>query len=59
MVPKGDIIALSEKLKLLIENDELRERMGQNARNEILTNGHIDNLCNGFLICLRSLENKG
>ncbi|MDI6698986.1 MAG: glycosyltransferase family 4 protein [Candidatus Saccharicenans sp.] len=58
MVPKGDIIALSEKLRLLIKNDELRERMSQNARNEILTNGHIDNLCNGFLRCLRSLENK-
>lgn len=56
MVPKGNIVALSETLKLLLENDELREKMGQNARNEILTNGHIDKLCSGFLMCLKSLE---
>jgi len=56
MVPRGDIVALSEKLKLLLENDELRDRMSQNARNEIITRGHIDLLCNGFLSCLKSLE---
>lgn len=58
MVPKGDIIALSEKLTLLLNNDELRERMGRNARNEILSRGHIESLCSGFLRCLKSLDRE-
>lgn len=57
MVPKGDIVALAEKLSLLLADDDLREKLSHNAREEILTRGHIDNLCAGFLACLRSLEN--
>ncbi|MCR4432391.1 MAG: glycosyltransferase family 4 protein, partial [Tepidanaerobacteraceae bacterium] len=57
MVPKGDIVALAEKLSLLLADDDLREKLGRNAREEILTKGHIDNLCAGFLACLKSLEN--
>jgi glycosyltransferase involved in cell wall biosynthesis len=52
MVKAGDIKSLAEKLRLLIENDELRQRMSENARREIETNGHIDNLCRGFVQCL-------
>jgi len=56
MVGRGDIISLSERLKMLLDNDDLRKEMGSKAKEEILTNGHIDNLCRGFLECLRSLE---
>ncbi|MCX7975238.1 MAG: glycosyltransferase family 4 protein [Candidatus Aminicenantes bacterium] len=56
MVPKGDVVALTEKLSQLLTDDDLREKLSRNARAEILTRGHIDNLCAGFLACLKSLE---
>lgn len=52
MVEAGDIKGLAEKLRLLIEDDDLRRRMSENARREIETNGHIDNFCRGFVQCL-------
>jgi glycosyltransferase involved in cell wall biosynthesis len=52
MVKAGDIKGLADKLRLLIEDDELRRQMSENARREIETNGHIDNLCLGFVQCL-------
>lgn len=58
LVSKGDVVALAEKLFLLLADDDLRERLGRNAREEILTRGHIDNLCGGFLACLKSLEKE-
>lgn len=56
MVPKGDVAALADKLNMLLNDEVLRERMGCNAQEEILTRGHINNLCAGFLNCLKSLE---
>jgi len=56
MVEKGDIVSLAEKLKYLLENDDVRIEMGKKAREEILTKGHIENLCLGFLECLNSLR---
>jgi glycosyltransferase involved in cell wall biosynthesis len=48
IIPKGDIPKLAEKLKVLITDDALRERLSQAARYEIMTNGHIDRMCEGF-----------
>lgn len=48
MVPKGDIAQLAAKLKMLLTDDALRARFSQAARNEIMTNGHIDRMCEGF-----------
>lgn len=58
MVPKGDIVALAEKLYQILSDDDLREKLSLNAREEILTKGHIDNMCAGFLDCLKSLEKE-
>jgi glycosyltransferase involved in cell wall biosynthesis len=49
MVEKGDIEGLAQKLRLLLTDDSLREKFSNAAQQEIFTNGHIDNLCQGFL----------
>jgi glycosyltransferase involved in cell wall biosynthesis len=56
MVPEGDIASLAEKLKVLLTDDDLRTKMGEKARKEIMINGHVDRLAQGFLECLESLE---
>jgi len=56
MVPEGDIASLAEKLKLLLTDDDLRTKMGEKAREEIMINGHVDRLAQGFLECLESLK---
>ncbi|MGC8893091.1 MAG: glycosyltransferase family 4 protein, partial [Candidatus Saccharicenans sp.] len=56
MVPKGDVAALAEKLRLILNDQMLRDKLGQKAHEEIMTRGHINNLCEGFLDCLNSLE---
>jgi glycosyltransferase involved in cell wall biosynthesis len=48
IVPKGDINALTEKLRLLLIDDALRARFSEAAKKEVRTNGHIDRLCEGF-----------
>lgn len=48
IVPKGDITKLAAKLKMLLADDALRERFSQAARDEIMTSGHIDRMCEGF-----------
>jgi glycosyltransferase involved in cell wall biosynthesis len=48
MIPKDDIPLLAAKLRLLLTDDALRERFSQAARNEIMTSGHIDRMCEGF-----------
>jgi len=56
MVPAGDVASLAERLQLLLNNDELRLKMGEKAREEIMANGNIKRLARGFLECLESLE---
>lgn len=48
VVPRDDPPALAEKLALLIDDDELRARFACAAKREIMSNGHIDRLCDGF-----------
>jgi glycosyltransferase involved in cell wall biosynthesis len=48
IVPRGDILALSEKLLMLLDNEELLERFSAEARREIAENGNVDKLCAGF-----------
>ena len=48
IIPKGDIPLLAAKLRMLLTNDALRERFSRAARNEIMTSGHIDRMCEGF-----------
>ena len=49
MVHEGDINQLTAKLKVLLTDDVLRDKFSQAARQEIMTNGHIDRMCEGFL----------
>ncbi|MFX0198500.1 MAG: glycosyltransferase family 4 protein [Candidatus Hodarchaeota archaeon] len=53
IVPKSDVHQLAIKLQLLLENDILREQFSQAARNEIMTNGHIKVMCEGFAKALQ------
>lgn len=48
IVPKGDIALLAERLRLLLTDDSLRDRFSDAAKKEVLTNGHMDRLCEGF-----------
>jgi glycosyltransferase involved in cell wall biosynthesis len=59
VVPRGDIHQLMQKLELLLENDVLRKQFSIAARNEIMTNGHIDTMCKGFTEALRFVRNSG
>jgi len=48
IVPRGDISALSNKLRLLLDDDELRSRFSAAAKREITENGSLDKFCSGF-----------
>ena len=48
IVPEGDTNELAAKLKTLLTDDFLRDRFSQAAKNEIMTSGHIDKMCEGF-----------
>jgi len=48
IVPRGNVQAMAEKLLLLIDNNELRRRFSDAARQEIKENGTIDRMCAGF-----------
>jgi hypothetical protein len=52
-VPSGDITQLAAKLKILLENDNLRAEFSKAAKNEIMSRGHIDVMCKGFEDALR------
>jgi glycosyltransferase involved in cell wall biosynthesis len=57
IVPRGDIQQLRQKLELLLENDALRKQFSMAAREEIMTNGHVDKMCEGFADALRFVRN--
>ena len=56
IVPQGDIEQLAAKLDLLLTDDVLREKFSQASQREIMTNGHIEVMCKGFLNALRYIN---
>jgi glycosyltransferase involved in cell wall biosynthesis len=48
VVPRGNIALMSQKLLLLLEDDELRKRFSNAAKHEIKENGSMDVFCSGF-----------
>jgi glycosyltransferase involved in cell wall biosynthesis len=48
ITPVGDIPQLTAMLKMLLTDDVLRRRFSLAAKSEIMTNGHIDRMCEGF-----------
>jgi glycosyltransferase involved in cell wall biosynthesis len=59
VVEKDDITQLAAKLKLLLKDEAMREQFSQNAREEIMKNGHIDVLCKGFSDALKYVCRAG
>jgi len=53
IVPVGDIVRLTESLRTILTDEALRGRFSRAARNEIMTVGHIDRMCEGFRDALR------
>ena len=56
IVPEDDRRALRDRLLLLIDNDQERRRMSENARRDILAHASIEGMFNGFLSCARYLS---
>ncbi|MBD3343462.1 MAG: glycosyltransferase [Chitinivibrionales bacterium] len=55
VVAENDIAALRKRLILLLENKELREKLGQNAREDLLKEASIDNMYSSFYHCVESV----
>jgi glycosyltransferase involved in cell wall biosynthesis len=53
IVPRNNIQMLAKKLQVLADNIELRMNFSQAAKHEVMTNGHIDKMCEGFLKALQ------
>jgi len=58
MVSEADTNSLAEKLQLLLIDNELRRRIGEKAREEIMISEHVERPAQGFLECLESLEEE-
>jgi len=58
IVPNGDIAQMAERLRLLLSNDVLRNDFSLAARNEAMTSGHINTMCNGFRCALEYVFRK-
>ncbi len=55
IVPEDDVAALRERLLFLIDNDQERKRMSDNARRDILSYASIGGMFDGFLACVTHL----
>jgi glycosyltransferase involved in cell wall biosynthesis len=53
VVPRGNVTELARKLLLLFDDDNLRARFSAAARDEVLTNANIEQMCEGFVQALR------
>jgi glycosyltransferase involved in cell wall biosynthesis len=51
-VDKGDVAGLAEKLRLLLTREDVRQQYSHAARAEILANGTVDRMCEGFVQAL-------
>jgi glycosyltransferase involved in cell wall biosynthesis len=53
VVPRGNVSELARSLLLLLDNDDLRRRFSEAARQEVSVNASIERLCEGFVLALR------
>jgi glycosyltransferase involved in cell wall biosynthesis len=56
IVPENDIRELKNRLLFLLENDEARSEFSRNARNDILEQGSVENMFQGFLGCAEGIS---
>jgi glycosyltransferase involved in cell wall biosynthesis len=52
IVPRGNIPVMSQKLLLLLDDDELRRKFSNAAKREIKESGSMDVFCSGFMKAL-------
>lgn len=55
IVPENDVTALRERILFLADNDEVRSQFSANARNDILEQGSVEGMFEGFLKCVEYL----
>ncbi len=55
IVPENDVQELRRKIVYLLENDERREEMGKNAKEDILREASVSNMFTGFKDCVDGL----
>lgn len=55
VVKEDDVNALKEKIIALLENKNLREELGQNARRDLLENASIEGMYTSFYECVESM----
>jgi glycosyltransferase involved in cell wall biosynthesis len=55
VVPQGDVVALRNAIRFLLENDDLRAEMSRNAREDILREASIEGMFGGFRRCVDHL----
>jgi glycosyltransferase involved in cell wall biosynthesis len=56
IVAEDDRAALKERLMFLLDNDEERQRMSANARQDVLSYASIEGMFNGFLSCVQYIS---
>lgn len=56
IVPEDDRVALRNRLFSLIDNDEERRRLSDNARRDILEHASIEGMFDGFLSCVKYIS---
>jgi glycosyltransferase involved in cell wall biosynthesis len=59
IVPEDDVTALEQRLLWLIDDDQLRCRLGSNAHRDILARASIEGMFQGFLCCAEYLHRAG
>jgi glycosyltransferase involved in cell wall biosynthesis len=55
VVPENDLVALKEKLLLLLRDDRKRAEFAQAAKHDIAIDASIERMFSGFLECVRKL----
>jgi glycosyltransferase involved in cell wall biosynthesis len=58
MVPEGDVNELRRRILQLLDDDDLREEFGRNARADILRHASIVNMFQGFKDCIDAVTNE-
>jgi glycosyltransferase involved in cell wall biosynthesis len=58
IVDKGDFRALAEKINFLLSSDDRYRQFSSAARTEILEQGNIDRMCDGFVEAIGYVDGK-
>lgn len=58
LVPAGDVSAMADKVQVLLQDDELRRRFGENARHRVEEKFDIRSICRQYRSVYEELLNK-